>query len=297
MNFGVEGSRRGEGGREEGRGGGGGGGEEGRGGGSGNRGPNRGGRPRKKYFPLGHIAKMEDVDDVTMRITSQLVEFELFLGAESMSSDDTTAVLQILSRVVQNDLQRESVLKILQVVCTSRFLDTHLTSLVQIGLPSMLGSENQVLEVVELILQLLSHVCLKLPSNASKPFLLLTFLSAVPNVVRLLERRRPSLAESLKEQRAECQQCLTMLHYSGQKKEHKTRVRRGPNDDDEIPPEDFTELPVFPSYKDMDWTEKIFLRRANFQYLNFKTLLQFYCRCVHGYVLRWFVLFQSLLRL
>lgn len=203
---------------------------------------------------------MEDVDEVIMRVTSQLPELKLLLCAESLSTDDTVLVLQILSRVVQNDLQRESVLKVLHVVCTSRFLDTHLTSLIQIGLPSMLRSEGLVIDAVELVHQLLSQICLKLPSNASKPFLLLTGLSAVPSVVSLLERKKPRLAESVKELLEESRRCMTRLHHSGQKKARRAKVRRGPNDDDEIPPEDFTELPVFPSYKDMDWTEKIFLR-------------------------------------
>ena len=203
---------------------------------------------------------MENVDEVTMRVTSQLPELELLLCAESLSTDDTVSVLQILSRVVQNDLQRESVLKVLHVVCTTHFLDTHLTSLIQIGLPSMLRSEGMVVEIVELVHQLLSQICLKLPSNASKPFLLLTGLSAVPSVVSLLERKKPRLAESVKELLEESRRCMAQLHHSGQKKAQRAKVRRGPNDDDEIPPEDFTELPVFPSYKDMDWTEKIFLR-------------------------------------
>lgn len=223
------------------------------------RGTNRGGRPR--HFPVRQIAGIEDFDDITMRLISQLEEFEAFMSLDSMSTEDAMNTLKILSRVVQCDLQRESVLKVLQVVCTSRFLDAHLVSLIQ-SLPSCLefGSQNRVTEAIEFIHQLLTQVCLKLPSYGSRAYLLLAVLNNTHDIVELLERRKPRLAEDLKGLAEECQQCMKRLQDTAQKTENRARFNRGPNDDDDSPPDDFSQLPVFPSARDMDSTERIFLR-------------------------------------
>jgi len=190
-----------------------------------------------------------------MRLTSQLEEFEVFMLSDFMSEEDTTNALKILSRVVQNDIQRESVLKVLHVVCTSRFLDSHLVSLIQ----NLAPSQNKVIEIVEFIHQLLSKVCLKLPSYSSKCYLLLTLLQSM-NIIPVIAGKRPNLAESVKELGEECQRCMKMMQDTARTKDTRTRFNRGPNEDDDIPPDDFSQLPIFPSARDMDCTEKIFLR-------------------------------------
>nr|KAG5707168.1 hypothetical protein BaRGS_017852 [Batillaria attramentaria] len=53
---------------------------------------------------------------------------------------------------------------------------------------------------------------------------------------------------------------MTMMHDVSQRQETGARSKRGPNEDDEIPPEDFNTLPIFPEGRDMDWSEKPFLR-------------------------------------
>ena len=229
------------------------------GGGRGGRSGRGGGRPR--HFPLRQIVAIEDIDEITMRLTSQLEEFEVFMLSDFMSEEDTTNALKILSRVVQNDIQRESVLKVLQAVCTSRFLDYHLVSLIQNLASSLLafGSQNKVIETVEFIHQLLSKVCLKLPSYSSKCYLLLTLLQSM-NIIPVIAGKRRNLAESVKELDEECQRCMKMMQDTAQKKDTGTRFNRGPNEDDDIPPDDFSQLPIFPSVRDMDCTEKIFLR-------------------------------------
>ena len=184
-------------------------------------------------------------------------EFEKFLSSDSISADDVQKTLRILSRVLQNDLQREIVLRILQVVCTSRFLDTHLIFLIH-RLPSF--PESTVIETVEFIQKLLSKVCLTLPSYASKGYLLLLALTGMPSIVEIMARSRSSLADELKELLDECQRCMKMLHEAGQRRGNAARVNRGRNEDDDIPPDDFAELPIFPNARDMEWAEKIFLR-------------------------------------
>ena len=80
------------------------------------------------------------------------------------------------------------------------------------------------------------------------------------SIVEIMARRKPSLANELKELLVECQRCTKMLHEAGKKRGNAARVSRGPDEDDDIPPDDFAELPIFPNARDMDWTEKIFLR-------------------------------------
>ncbi|XP_070191480.1 NFX1-type zinc finger-containing protein 1-like [Littorina saxatilis] len=222
-------------------------------------GPNR--ERRQKQFPLRHVVEIEDVEDATLRVNSQLEEFEQFLSDTFMSPDDSISVLKILGRVVQNDLHRESVLLVLQAVCTSHFLDTHLLNLIQ-KLPSFLefGSERKVIETLQLLLQLLSNICLKLPSYASRGYLLLTVLNTLVDIQELLRRQEPGLAEDLENMSRECQDCMKSSFDTGQRRVDGTRRRRGPNEDDETPPDDFALLPIFPSAKDMDWSENIFLR-------------------------------------
>ena len=179
------------------------------------------------------------------------------MSSDAISTDDILKTLRIISRVLQNDLQREIVLKILQAVCTSRFLDTHLVSLIQ-SLPSFL--ETTVIEAVEFIHQLLSRVCLTLPSYASNGYLLLTALNSMPSILEVLARNKPSLAEAMTGLLVDCQRCMSMIQVLGQKRKNKARTNRGPNEDDDTPPDDFADLPIFPTARDMDWKENIFLR-------------------------------------
>ncbi|KAL8616358.1 hypothetical protein ACOMHN_032212 [Nucella lapillus] len=246
-------------GRGGGRGGGGGGGGRGGGGRGFRGGEERGGR--LKNFPIRHIATIEDTDEATVRLNSQIDDFTAFVQQECMTTDDTVKTLKVLSRVLHNDLQREIVLKILQVVCSSRFLDNHLTSLFQhLSTQAEFGASLAVVEIVEGIHQLLNQILLKLPSFVSKGILLLSALTSMADIVRLLEQHRPSLVEDLAQLLKESQECMKNFQASGERRENRVREKRGPNEDDDIPPDDFTDLPIFPSLTDMEWNQNIFLR-------------------------------------
>nr|KAG5707206.1 hypothetical protein BaRGS_017890 [Batillaria attramentaria] len=83
---------------------------------------------------------------------------------------------------------------------------------------------------------------------ASKGLLLISAVQNVRHVVTGL-----GMVVDVQRVKAQCETCISAL-------QRQARARRGPNDDEEIPPEDFTELPIFPSVRDMDWTEDHFLR-------------------------------------
>ncbi|KAL8616355.1 hypothetical protein ACOMHN_032209 [Nucella lapillus] len=216
---------------------------------------------RQKNFPIRHIATIEDTDEATVRLNSQIDDFTAFVQQECMTTDDTVKTLKVLSRVLHNDLQREIVLKILQVVCSSRFLDNHLTSLFQhLSSQAAFGASLAVVEIVEGIHQLLNQILLKLPSFVSKGILLLSVLTSMADIVRLLDQHRPSLVEDLTQLLKESQECMKNFQASGERRENRGREKRGPNEDDDIPPDDFTDLPIFPSLKDMEWNQNLFLR-------------------------------------
>ncbi|KAK7114307.1 NFX1-type zinc finger-containing protein 1-like [Littorina saxatilis] len=207
---------------------------------------------RSRTFSIETLTGVENTDEVTVTLNSQMDGFSNFLAAEFMSSGDIVSTLEVLSRVLQNDLQREIVRKVLQAVCTSRFLDTHLTALIIQNMSSF--PDTEVVEVVGLLHQLLFQVCRRLPSYSSKCYLLLTALTTMQNVVRTLEENKPTLAEGVRELLGECQQMMKMVLEGGKKKHSPA------SEDDQLPPEDFDQLPIFPSARDMDWNEKLFLR-------------------------------------
>ncbi|XP_076448801.1 NFX1-type zinc finger-containing protein 1-like isoform X2 [Babylonia areolata] len=225
------------------------------------RGASRDGQPRP--FPIRAIARIEDTDEATMRLNSQIEEFEMFMNDEFMSMDHAMKTLKVLSLVIQNNLQRGVVLKIMQIVCTSRFLTTPLMSLIQ-HLSSYVGTRDasKVTEVVESIHQVLTQVCLKLPSYASKGVNLLCILNTKTDIIQLLEQQKPELAEGLKELLQECQRCMNSPQSGGEGRGtgQRRRERKGPNDDDDIPPDDFAQLSIFPSPQDMEWNKNFFLR-------------------------------------
>ena len=216
---------------------------------------------RKNTFQLEKILGLGDTMEITLRITSSLEEFGEFLNAKHLPHHVIIDVLKLLSKASDCHFHGESVGKILQVVCTSSLIDVHLTTLIQ-KLQDADMHEEEVVEAVELIHSLLSTICRKRPSFASKAFLLLTAVtSGQPTVTAILRRKKPSLVEDLKDLLAESNSCMNMVRGgSARKMKERSRFRRGPSEDDEMPPEDFWKLPIFPGDRDMEWSDKRFLR-------------------------------------
>ena len=216
---------------------------------------------RKNTFQLEKILGLGDTMEMTLRITSSLEEFEEFLNAKHLPHHVIIDVLKLLSKASDCHFHGESVGKILQVVCTSSLMDVHLTTLIQ-KLQDADMHEEEVVEAVELIHSLLSTICRKRPSYASKASLLLTALtSGQPTVTAILRRKKPSLEEGLKDLLAESNSCMNMVSGGrARKMKERSRFRGGPSEDDETPPEDFWKLPIFPVDRDMEWSDKPFLR-------------------------------------
>lgn len=214
---------------------------------------------RKKTFPLEKILELLDTTEMTLRLTSSLAEFEDFLNSKYLQPQVIIDVLRLLSRASDCQFHGESVGKILQAVCSSSLMDLHLTTVIR-KLQESDMDEEEVVKVVELIHSLLSSICRKRPSYASKVFLVLTTLTTgQPKVTAVLRKNKPSLENDLKDLLSESDSCMKMLNSGGRKKE-RFRFRRGPNEDDETPPEDFVKLPIFPGDRDMEWSDKPFLR-------------------------------------
>ena len=87
--------------------------------------------PRKKTFPLEQIIAIDDTADLTLRLTSQLDDFKQFLNEDCLSVDITVKVLKMVHTASGCDLHRESVGKIVQVVCFSRLFGVHLAPVIQ----------------------------------------------------------------------------------------------------------------------------------------------------------------------
>ncbi|KAK7497641.1 hypothetical protein BaRGS_00011036, partial [Batillaria attramentaria] len=239
---------------------------EGRGRGDGGYGGGRGGRGRPRTFRIQNYVDCDSADELTMRLTGSITEFKEFVDDVFMDPKDATKLLKILEKVVSSDLHRESVQNILVTTCTSYFLDTHLTNLIthlrsNMDLDVLFDSKvEETAETIQRMHLLLTHVCRKLPSYASKGSLLLTFLNSQHHIISFLRQHRPSLEKDLQDLKEECDRAMTMMHDVSQRQETGARSKRGPNEDDEIPPEDFNTLPIFPEGRDMDWSEKPFLR-------------------------------------
>lgn len=53
---------------------------------------------------------------------------------------------------------------------------------------------------------------------------------------------------------------MAVSRSSHEQQDSGERKRDKPNDDDDMPPENFEYLSIFPNSSDLDWTEKPFLR-------------------------------------
>ena len=213
---------------------------------------------RKNRFPLEQIMAIKDTTQMTLRLTSHLAAFEDFINTDYLPPEVSISVLKILNQVSSCEFQGGNAYKIVQKVCTSRFIDTHLALVIR-ELQSSDMSEERVVEVVEMIHIFLSTICLKHPSYASKAFLPLSVLTTHAKITTILKKSKPILEDDLKKLLAESNDCMEMLHKAVHTKD-KSRFRRGFNEDDETPPEDFVKLPIFPEDRDMEWSEKPFLR-------------------------------------
>lgn len=217
-----------------------------------------------RQFQVRHFLDVTDPVDTTLKLTSQLYQFEDFVKSKSISTDETSEVLRILWTILDCEMHRESVLKILQVVCNSLFLSTHLSNML-LKLESLhtdgLFSEEQLKKVqqnVEMMCELISHICSRLPTHASKCYLLLTSLSSYTTVMSAV-RTKTGLEEEVKNLMSTCQKTMKMAQDSAERKQQTRRVI-GRNQDYEIPPDDFSELSIFPTVQDMEWNERPFLR-------------------------------------
>ncbi|PVD21340.1 hypothetical protein C0Q70_19513 [Pomacea canaliculata] len=111
---------------------------------------------------------------------------------------------------------------------------------------------------VEMTCKLISHICSRLPTYASKGYLLLMSLTCQTGVMAAV-RKNQVLENEVKDLMSRCQKIMKMAQDPVEKRQS-SRKTMGPNEDDETPPEDFTELSIFPTGQDMEWNEKPFLR-------------------------------------
>lgn len=195
---------------------------------------------------------------MTLRLTSHLAVFEDFINIERQPPQVSMNVLKILNQVSTCEIHSNNVHKIFQKVCSSRFIDSHLGLVIR-ELQNPDTPEGKVVEMVEMIHDFLSIVCQEHPSYASKAYLPLSAITSQPKITGILSNTKPSLEDDLKKLLTEVDDCMNMLHDAVHTKE-KHRLRRGVKEDDEIPPEDFVKLPIFPEDRDMEWSEKPFLR-------------------------------------
>lgn len=104
------------------------------------------------------------------------------------------------------------------------------------------------------LLDLLSSICHRLPSERSKVYLIMNYIKGQSNLETVL-LNSPVVAEQFEEVLAQSQKLLTT-----QKKTTGARNKGIEDKDDEIPSEDFVDLPVFPDKEDLDYSKMPFLR-------------------------------------
>ncbi|KAK7498029.1 hypothetical protein BaRGS_00010617, partial [Batillaria attramentaria] len=215
-------------------------------------------------FDLNNIHDIKDPDKLAVLVNEQVQGLVGLLGSSVVCLEESKQLLRTITSACASTDQKEAVLNILQTVCSSRFLDSHLTVLisklvVQPDLKSNAHSNaaGDVIEVVEMIQQLITQVCQTLPSHASKCSLLLTYLLQTKKVMSVLRTSKPSLDEDLRDLQEECERCVSMVQS-----QHRALARRRnePHEDDAVPPDDFSQLSVIPDDRDVDCARKPFLR-------------------------------------
>nr|KAG5707448.1 hypothetical protein BaRGS_011952 [Batillaria attramentaria] len=222
-----------------------------------------------RTFAVDEVHHIDDPDSLVSRVIQDFDEFSDFVKSEgrNVSLADSRKLLQIVTRAIAVTERRNDVLEIIQVICSSRYLDSHIPCLI-----TKLAAESEtksladwntsadnkevVTEAVEMIHMLVTRICATLPSYASKCSLLLTELlqNKVMSVVR---NNRPNLEEDLRAMQDESERVAGMVQTQPRSACRRTR---GPDDEDAVPPEDFTHLPLIPDNRDLDWTKKPFLR-------------------------------------
>jgi hypothetical protein len=215
----------------------------------------------KTLFSVHRLLSVDDAGELTLALTASMEAFEDVLNNEFLPVSEVLDVLQVVGVALSCQLYRESSDSVLQAVCTSRLLDLHLGSVIRYLQESGVA-EGEMTSVVEKVLDLVSAVCHRRPSYASKVFLPMTVLSNSPVVSTALKAASPSLVDRMKTAMDDLDLCMKMLQGAAKDRERSGAFRRWRvnNEDEDVPPEDFFLLPILPEDRDMVWAEKPFLR-------------------------------------
>ncbi|XP_059169638.1 NFX1-type zinc finger-containing protein 1-like [Physella acuta] len=180
---------------------------------------------------------------------------EGFLTRPSVEDDWLILLIKAINHALTAQHQKESIKKILQVLCQTRFLEQHLVHL----LTNRQIQDNtwaEAKEVFSAFANIINEIIDKLPEYANKctaaTLQLSSFARAfftaedeVLQVIKTLEEKGNNVRKSLKEKEA-----------------RKSKAGQFGADDHEQPPEDFMSLSVIPEAADLKEDAHPFLRRA-----------------------------------
>ncbi|XP_059164960.1 NFX1-type zinc finger-containing protein 1-like isoform X2 [Physella acuta] len=200
-------------------------------------------------------ARTDDAGDLVLYMSSRESLLEEFLTRPSVEDDWLILLIKAINHALTAQHQKESIKKILQVLCQTRFLEQHLVHLLT-NRQIQGNTWTEAKEVFSAFVNIINEIIDKLPEYANKctaaTIQLSSFARAfftaedeVLQVIKTLEEKGNNVRKSLKEKEA-----------------RKSKAGQFGADDHEQPPEDFMSLSVIPEAADLKEDAHPFLRRA-----------------------------------
>lgn len=138
-------------------------------------------RSRRKTFNITYLHGLEDTMEIIDKIWKNIEEFEIFLKLALMPLDAVEKLLSVLNKVVKCQLEGDCITRLLQIVCASQFLDSHLRSytdhLHKCSRDEEVYSRKAMTDILEQILTLLSNICHSLPSEGPKVYSVMAYMT------------------------------------------------------------------------------------------------------------------------
>ncbi|XP_055890805.1 NFX1-type zinc finger-containing protein 1-like [Biomphalaria glabrata] len=227
--------------------------------GRGGRGPRGRGIKEIKPMTYGRLktwAESEDAGQLVLFMASERKQIETCLNQDNIKPDWFTLLVKAVSHAITAQHQKESIIQLLDVMCTSRFLDTHLTLYVMDRVENLTSAEQEFF--FQSMISILNEILDKVPKHSSKcvfPAIQLsqTFTETGCTNQEIYESLRAiSLRSKESHQKERKKQELSSKPAS-----NFTRANQN-----EKPPDDFMDLDVVPMISDLKEDAKPFVRCA-----------------------------------
>ena len=198
------------------------------------------------YGRLKQWSESEDPEELALFMSHETKQIEKFLNQDSIKEDWYCLFVLSVNRIVNAQLQKAAVSRVLDLLCRTPFLDKHLTAFVidKISQHDWQGGQS----FVEAMHRIMETVLKVFPTHTLKVITAVSQLTSFGNFYKLddMVTKVSSLGEK-----------ASML-YKSMKEQPISRF--GLTSSGEVPPDNYLQASVLPTCNDIKEDKKIFLR-------------------------------------